>query len=138
MASGLSRKRSVRSLTGIFESPLDQIHQVLHSITLSKHLGIAFGFCTRVNFRRAILRVDDHAEAWIGQHAAQPANKDEAIANGLKRIGIQPDVDNEQIQFLLLCDVNGFAARFGADDVATSRRELTLKDGSDDLVIIHN
>ena len=110
----------------------------MHSITLSKHLGIAFCFCTRVNFRRAILRVDDHAEVWIGQHAAQPANKDEAIANGLKRIGIQPDVDNEQIQFLLLCDVNGFAARFSADDVATSRRELTLKDGSDGLVIIHN
>jgi hypothetical protein len=110
----------------------------MHSITLSKHLGVAFSFCPRVNFRRAILRVDDHAEAWIGQHAAQPANKDEAIANRLKRIGIQPDVDNEQIQFLLLCNVNGFAARFSADNVATSRRELTLKDGSDDLVIIHN
>ena len=110
----------------------------MHSITLSKHLGIAFSFCTRVNLRRAILCVDDHAEAWIGQHAAQPASENETIANGLKRIGIQPDVDNEQIQFLLLCDVNGFAARFSADDVATSRRELTLKDASDDLVIIHN
>jgi len=108
----------------------------LHSITLSKHFGIAFSFCTRVNFRRAILRVDDHAEAWIGQHAAQPANKDEAIANGLKRIGIQPDVDNEQIQFLLLCDVNGFAARFSGDDVAAMARKFMRKDASDDLVII--
>ena len=101
------------------------------------HFGIAFSLCTRVNFRRGILRVDDHAEIGIGQRATQPAGKREAIANGLKGIGIQPGVDNKQIQFLLLCGMNGLAGCLSADDVAALCRELTLKDGSDDPVIIY-
>ena len=117
---------------------LNSFQKLLRTRAFAHHCEDPFSLGTLVNSGRMITGVNDNRKIAIREFSTKPGQNGKSVANGVKHsIGIQREIENQQIRPVHRSLLNGLAGRAHCRHHIAVGSKLTLHNSSDDRIVFN-